>query len=240
MSCVADFHCHVLPGIDDGSSSVAESLRMLRRMSNQGIRFVIATPHFYPQYDAPEVFLRKRKEAEILLRQQMRKYADLPKMQVGAEVHYFHGMSGSDALEGLTIGGKRCILIEMPECRWTENMYRELEEISVRRGLTPIVAHVDRYISPFRTHGIPDRLAELPVLVQANAGFFLNPATRSMALKLLRQDRIHLLGSDSHNLTSRPPRLGEAVEVIRERLGSEALTRIAYYQRELLWQGKTE
>ena len=113
-------------------------------------------------------------------------------------------------------------------------MYRELEKIPERQGLIPVVAHVDRYISPFRTYGIPDRLADLPVLVQANASFFLRSSTRSLALKLLRQDKIHLLGSDCHNLTTRPPLLGDAVEVIRQKLGEEPLERICYYQRELL------
>ena len=96
-----------------------------------------------------------------------------------------------------------------------------------------MVAHVDRYISPFRTYGIPDRLADLPVLVQANASFFLRISTRSLALKLLRQDKIHLLGSDCHNLTTRPPQMAEAIEVIRQKLGEDVLDRIRGYQRDL-------
>lgn len=235
MSRIVDFHSHVLPGIDDGSSSLEESLSLLALEAKQGIRHVVATPHFYARHDRPERFLADRAAAESALRGAMRSHGELPGLTVGAEVHFFSGMSNSDLLEGLTIGGKRCILIEMPDSPWTDSMYRELENISVRRGLIPVVAHVDRYISPFRTFGIPDRLAELPVLVQANASFFLRAGTRSLALKLLRQDRIHLLGSDCHNLTVRPPRLGEAVDVIRNRLGDEALARIEYYQRELLW-----
>ena len=57
---VTDFHSHVLPGVDDGSASVEESLAMLRLAAQQGIRRVVATPHFYPRYDDLERFLERR------------------------------------------------------------------------------------------------------------------------------------------------------------------------------------
>lgn len=233
MNGIIDFHSHVLPGIDDGSASLEESIELLRKLYRQGISHVVATPHFYPRHDDPVSFHEKRREAEQLLREEMEFHADMPELTVGAEVHFFPGISQSDVLEGLTIGENRCILIEMPGSPWAQNMYRELEEIHTRQGLIPIVAHVDRYMSPLRTHGIPDRLAELPVLVQANASFFLHGSTRPLALKLLRQDKIHLLGSDCHNLTTRPPLLGDAIEVIRQKLGEEVLEQIRGYQRDL-------
>jgi len=233
MSGIIDFHSHVLPAIDDGSASLKESVELLQRETKQGISHVVATPHFYPRYDDPVQFLSDRAEAELRLRKEMELHIGMPELTVGAEIHFFSGISHSDVLKQLTIGGNRCILIEMPDTPWTESMYRELEEIPARQGLIPIVAHVDRYISPLRTRGIPDRLAKLPVLVQANASFFLRGSTSSLALKLLRQDKIHLLGSDCHNLTTRPPLLGDAVKVIRQRLGEEVLERICSYQREL-------
>jgi protein-tyrosine phosphatase len=113
-------------------------------------------------------------------------------------------------------------------------MYRDLENIYVKSGLVPIVAHVDRYISRFRTFGIPERLAELPVLVQANAEFFLNGLTSSMALRMLKQDRIHLLASDCHNLDSRKPNLKSAADRIAKRLGEETVARVNAYGQDLL------
>ena len=234
MSGITDFHSHILPKIDDGSSSLAESIEMLRMEARQGIRHVIATPHFYARYDDPKQFLVNRRKAELRLREAMERMEGLPEVTVGAEVHFFSGMSDSKVLPYLTIGKKRCILIEMPESPWSDSMYRELENVSVKQGLVPIVAHVDRYIAPFRTHHIPERLEELPVLVQANANFFLRSSTRSLALKMLKKNQIQLLGSDCHNLTTRQPNLGDAVEVIRNRLGPDPLKRIQYYQNEIL------
>lgn len=226
MAGIIDFHSHVLPGIDDGSHSLEESIAMLRMEAEQGVSHVIATPHFYPRHDTPEDFLRKRREAEDLLREEMRKHSDLPALSVGAEVYYFPGISNSEAMAELTIDHKKCILIEMPTPPWSDAMYRELEGLYTKQGLIPIVAHVDRYIGRFRTFGIPQRLAELPVLVQANAEFFLQKSTSAMAFRMLKRNGIHLLGSDCHNLDSRKPNLRAALELIECRMGSAPLAAI--------------
>ncbi len=230
---ISDFHSHILPGIDDGSSSCEESIAMLRMEAEQGIRHVVATPHFYARYDNPEEFLRKRARAEKMLREEMAKEKGLPEVSIGSEVHFFNGIGDSDVVPRLTIGSKRCILIEMPHTPWTPAMYRELEKIWLQWGITPIIAHVDRYIAPFHTHGIPERLEDLPVLVQANASFFLERRTASMAMRMLKNNQIHLLGSDCHNLTSRCPNLDAAVERIQSRLGRQALQRICSIEQDI-------
>lgn len=224
---ITDMHSHILPALDDGSKSVEESLTMLRALAEQGIRRVTATPHFYAHRTEPHRFLEKRARSWQALQEAMAAETGLPEVKLGAEVYFFHGMSESDALKALTIDGKRCILTEMPLGPWTESMYRELVNIRQKQDLIPIVAHVDRYIAPLRTGGIPERLEQLPVLVQANADFFLRRGTAPMALRMLRRGQIQLLGSDCHNLTDRAPRLGEAVERIRRHCGEEALSLIA-------------
>ena len=229
-----DFHSHILPGLDDGSRSVEESIAMLRLEAEQGIARVVATPHFYPRDDEPEEFLTRRAEAEALLRQEMQAHSGLPALSIGAEVYYFNGISNSEAMSALTIDQGRCILIEMPAPPWTDTMYRELEGLHSKQGLLPVVAHVDRYIGRFRAFGIPERLAELPVLVQANAEFFLKKSTSAMALRMLKKNQIHLLGSDCHNLSSRNPNLGGALELIEKRLGKDLISAICGWQSHAL------
>lgn len=230
---VSDLHSHVLPQMDDGSSSLQESVEMLRMAAEQGIRCVVATPHFYANQDDPERFLSRRTQSYARLSEALSKNPELPEVKLGAEVYFFQGMSDSDVLQRLTIDSKRCILIEMPQPPWTDRMYRELEDIRSKQDLIPIIAHIDRYISRFRTYGIPHRLEQLPVLVQANAGFFLNRFTASMAIRMLQRGQIQVLGSDCHNLKKRPPRLGAALELIRQRLGEQALEQIEEYQRSV-------
>lgn len=234
MKAVIDFHSHILPAIDDGSRSVEESIAMLRMEADQGISHVIATPHFYPKHDSPKRFLERRENARGKLLEAMQTHDGLPQISVGAEVYFFHGISESEALPELTIADSRYLLLEMPQPPWTPRMYKEIEDIREKLGLIPIIAHIDRYIRPFKTYDIPERLQELPVLVQANASFFLHRSTAGMAQRMLKRDQIHLLGSDCHNLKDRAPNLGDAVERISRRLGEDALMRIQDYEREVM------
>lgn len=229
MKQMMDFHSHILPQMDDGSRSVEESLEMLRLEAAQGIRKVLATPHFYARHDDPEQFLRRREAAWNDLREAMNGSPQLPEVELGAEVHYFPGMSDSEVLAELAFSDKRYLLVEMPLPPWTESMYRELAGICDKQGITPVIAHVDRYIRPFRTHRIPQRLSQLPVLVQANADFFLRRSTARMALRMLKADRIHLLGSDCHDLKFRVPNLGPALKRIEDRLGEAAVKGLQDY-----------
>ena len=224
-----DFHTHILPGIDDGSSNVAESVSMLRMEGEQGIKCVIATPHFYPQHDSPDRFLQRRDAAFAELRRKTAGLAGFPQIILGAEVHFFRGMSQSDQLDRLTIGGKRCILIEMPAISWTDEMY----EIYTQRGIVPIIAHVERYITPFNQGKVMRRLEDLPVAVQANANFFVKRSTARVAARLLKEDRIHLLGSDCHSTRRRTPNMQMAIEKIQKKLGHAPLEELARWEKRI-------
>ena len=205
-------------------------------LEQQGVSRVIAVPHFYANYDTPDRFLRKRAAAIEDLKNAMADDPGLPELRYGAEVYYFHGMSECNALPELAITGTRCLLVEMPMPPWSDQMLRELREVHDRLGLVPVIAHIDRYIRPFRTFGLPERLSELPVLVQANASFFIQRSTRPMALRMLKKGHIHLLGSDCHNVTTRKPNLGEALEIISSRAGKIPLEQMAALEAELLDQ----
>ena len=231
---IADVHSHILPGIDDGSASPEESAVLLTMLKQQNVPWVAATPHFYPSQDRPHRFLERRAAALEQLNAFLGEDAGIPPIIPGAEVYYYAGMSDSEALKELTFGGTDYLLVEMPMSPWTESMFRELDRIHEKQGLIPVVAHVDRYIQPLRDHGIPRRLEELPVLVQANAGFFLRPSTRSMALRMLRGGQIHLLGCDCHNIDSRKPNLGEAISLIEKRIGNVPVENLRELGRQVL------
>ena len=237
MRKVVDFHTHVLPQIDDGSGSVKESLEMLRMEGTQGVRRVVATPHFYAQVDSVKSFLERRSEAVSRLREAMEGVPGLPRLSVGAEVHYFSGISEAGILPELAIDNGRFVLVELPMRVWTDKMYQELEDIHGNFGLIPIVAHVDRYIGPLQTYGIPERLAELPVIVQANAGFFQRLSTRALALRMLEKGQIHLLGSDCHNMKDRPVNIRAAIDLIEKKLGPGAVTQLNACERWVLSGG---
>lgn len=234
MRKLIDFHSHILPGIDDGSRSVEESIAMLQMEAEQEVGCVVATPHFYGWQDNLDQFLAQRERSEQLLRQAMEAHPGLPELHIGAEVHYFTGISQSQEIAALAIDGGSHILIEMPGGPWTDSMYRELEQMYARQGLVPIIAHVERCIGRFRSYGIPRRLASLPVLVQSNASFFLNRKTCAAALRMLKKEQIHLLGSDCHNLTSRKPNLAAAVKLIETHLDEQSIRKIRALEKTVL------
>ena len=234
MANVVDFHTHILPGIDDGSKTSEESVAMLQMEAQQGIEHVVLTPHFYAEKESLPHFLERRSRAIERLDAAMVGIEGVPELSVGAEVRIFEGIGNAEFLAKLSISGTKCILIEMPMPPWSDNLLKELERIRYKRNLVPIIAHIDRYISPFRTRGIPETFASLPVLVQASGSFFINRNTRNLALKLLRENKIHLLGSDCHNLDTRMPNLQDAVRIIEEKMSTSRILRINSLESRLL------
>lgn len=232
---VIDFHTHVLPEMDDGSKSVDESIEMLRTLAAQNVTHVIATPHFYANHESPSRFLARREKCANKLNEAlMRTDERLPQVSVGAEVYFFEGISDCEFLREMAIEGTDCVLVEMPMKQWSDRNLSELTGIRQKQKLIPIIAHMDRYISPFNTHKIPERLAELPVIVQANASFFTKRFTKRLALNLIAHNKIHLLGSDCHNLTDRAPNIGAALEIIKRELGVNVINRINNIEQKLI------
>lgn len=209
-----DIHCHVLPQMDDGSRCVEESLAMLKALAAQGVYFVAATPHFYAEENGPQEFLRRRAISAGQLEKAW--LPGLPALKLGAEVCYYQGISQCEELECLKIEGTQLLLLEMPFGFWTPRMLHEVWEIQSRPGITVVLAHIERYLR-WQKEDTWEALADWGVLNQCNAPFFLDWRTRHKALRLLRNGRVHLLGSDSHNMETRPPRLEEAYSRLKER-----------------------
>ncbi len=235
---MVDFHAHVLPNMDDGARDTEESLRMLGDSASQGVKTVVATPHFYADSEDPAGFLARRTAAAQALKQAWSKYSGppLPELRLGAEVLYFPGMSEAGELRALLVEGSYCLLIEPPMHPWTDSMLDEIELTGQKLRCVPVIAHIDRYMRLLRDETLIDRLHDRRLLVQANAGFFLRPETGELALRLLNQGRLHLLGSDCHNMSSRPPNMGKALRVLRELGAEEPLRRLSRNAEFLMHQ----
>lgn len=215
-----DFHSHVLPEIDDGSRSVEESIAILEKSRLQGVSIIAATPHFYPWENSPRRFLERREAALARLLPQLT--ADCPEIVPGAELRFFEGISETD-VSAFTLAGSRLLLLEMPFSCWNGHMLGELEKLCSDSRYRVMLAHIERYL-PLQRAEVWDRLLDFGALMQANAEFFINIGSRRRALRMLRDGYISVLGSDCHNITSRPPALNKAAAVIERTLGREVLT----------------
>ncbi len=193
-----DFHTHILPGVDDGSTCVEESFAMLRLSARQGVRQIVATPHFYANRETPENFLRRRDAAWHKLKEQLP--SGTPDVHLGAEVYYFRGISRMEQLPQLCFGNGNVLLLEMPFKRWSESMVEEIIILAQEWDMTIMLAHIDRYLNdqPNQTWA---RLEQENVLFQVNASALLgNWFQRRKILNLIKNDKIAAIGSDCHNM----------------------------------------
>lgn len=221
-----DFHSHILPEIDDGSCCLEEAIRMLNQEQYQGVHRVLATPHFYADCDSVHLFLQRRKASIEKVRQQIGENGNFPDIHLGAEVHYFSNMGQAKLLSELCMDGTSILLLELPFTQWTERILRDVEQILKIQKLTVILAHVERYYEFQKSKAVWSKMFELPLYAQINAGGFLNRKRRKFCLNFLQEYQTAVLGSDCHNMKSRPPNLSEGREIIRQKLGDEMLQHI--------------
>lgn len=218
---MVDFHSHILPAMDDGSESVEQSLQMLAAMQAQGIDTVVATPHFDMSREKTEQFLARRQESfEKLQKESNLKIRVIP----GAEVLYCGvPLHRCEDLDKVCIGNTRYLLIETLFSEWTEEFRLDLQYLMMERNIIPILAHIERYYFIGKNRNLIRALRRDGVLLQMNAEAFLHPKMRRRAMKIFKKESVHILGSDCHNLTQRPPNLGQAVALMQRQMGGEIL-----------------
>ena len=222
-----DFHSHVVPGVDDGSKNTDMSLQMLRSMRQQGTDLVVATPHFYMGRTAPEEYLEKISDACYLLREAIEKSGEeVPQMVLGYEVYYFKGISQANFINLFTIGNSSYILLELPTRPLTNADVEDIYRIRANLGLTPFLAHVERYLAFEHFDFLQDMIRQGELLAQVNADSLLRWSTRKKALEFLKSGSAQFVGSDAHNIEQRAPHLGEAMAMIEKKAGKELVQRI--------------
>jgi len=232
---VIDWHSHVLPGMDDGSKDVAESLTLVKTLKEQDVDTIIATPHFYANDESAEMFLKRRSDSFQRLYEQLPDGS--PEIRLGAEVRYYPGISRMSDLKQLKIEGSNLLLLEMPISKWTEYTVRELIELSSLHDIKIILAHIERYLTLQSTE-VQRRLYESGILMQVNASFFIKVTTKRKAIDYVSSGKIHFLGSDCHNMTTRPPELDKAFAYIRKKLGNDFISQMDEYGYAMLVQNK--
>ena len=210
---IVDIHAHLLFGateeLDDGASTLAESLAMLRLARAEGVRAVFATPHYGIENGyAPEASL-VRERFEILREAAHR---EVPEMALYLGTEWYCADDLPDRVRAgraFTMNGTDCVLFEFLEwgggAESQAEILRKLDRMA-RSGYTPILAHAERYRNLRTDWHVYERIRRMGVLIQVNAyDLCLNPSeeTRGAAQFLAREGLIDFLGSDAHGL---PPK----------------------------------
>lgn len=186
-----DFHTHILPAIDDGSKSVAQSMELLTAAKEIGFDTVLATSHFYPhRYNVSE-FLKNREAAYA----QIDKNADIPKIICGAEVLVCEGMEDMVQLEKLCIGDSDTMLIELPfdDVNITDRMYETVENMVREKKFNVVLAHPNRYSSY-----VVERMISIDVKLQINISHLCIRSERRRAMQWFERGCVYAIGSDMH------------------------------------------
>lgn len=218
-----DIHCHILPGVDDGPETLDEAAEMCRMAAADGIDTIVATPHFVSGATkwSEEDRAGWIEQLEAGLQKKRIEVRILP----GADVSIFPELPGflrTGTLLTINKNG-RYILAEFPfdsaPPNWDAFLLKLLES-----GTVPIITHPERNGWFLRHPEAIYRIVELGGMVQLTAmsitGGFGDEERRFSAF-LLKHNLAHVIATDAHSLTGRPPKLSEAVKAASEVIGEE-------------------
>jgi len=214
---MVDIHSHILPGLDDGSKNLEESVAMVKMAAESG------TPHASLQYSFKPDAVRQR-AAELA--------AAVPEVQIytGCDFHLsFDNIQ--DAIANprkYTINQSQYLLVEFPDMvtfTTTPQIFTELR----RAGMIPIVTHPER--NTFLQEKLDEmaRWVEDGAYVQITAQSFLGlfgKRARDSAHEMMKRGLVHFVASDAHDLTHRTTRMRESFEHIADRFGKDAAERV--------------
>ncbi|MCM1333679.1 MAG: hypothetical protein NC084_06110 [Bacteroides sp.] len=225
-----DFHSHILPKMDDGSSGTKESLAMLKILADSGVDTVVLTSHFYRREEGIASFLARRKAAfERLSEAAKESLPACPRLLLGAEVYFYPSLSSDPDFHELCMEGTDYILLELPFERFHDNFYGNYSAFMNRCEQKILLAHIERYLSFGNT---PDDFRRLigygNTVCQMNCGSIAEAGMfeRKKLLGLLESGIVSVLGTDAHNLSARPPLYDKAENVIMKKCGRPVFDRI--------------
>jgi protein-tyrosine phosphatase len=215
-----DLHSHCLPNVDDGAKSVEESLKMLSDALGQGVKICAATPHCIVHgQDDVKRFLKKRESAAEALNEAMgSKKEKYPKLILGAEIYLDNDISQFEDVEKLCLGETSYILVEFPTDKYDERCSEWIYSLTLK-GLTPLIAHVDRY--SFRKK-LMDELSGINVFWQINAMRFMSMGGRKIVREILEKTNKCVVSSDMHNTSTRPCNMKNAYEKAQKKFSANA------------------
>lgn len=223
---LTDIHTHILPSLDDGAKNLDVSGRLLQLEHDNQVGQIALTPHYDCEKMKPADFLRLRDASyrtfSVIAAE---KYADI-KFKLGAEVYLNRTLPNFD-LCPLCIKGTSFLLTELMTTQYPLWVKDVLYQIQLQ-GITPILAHVERYPHLLQSPQDLYDLVNRGVLVQINANSLLrNDERTKQILRLIKWNLVHVVATDTHSPDKRAPRLYEAMRWIERQAGTQKAEKIA-------------
>lgn len=195
-----DMHSHLIPGIDDGSKSIEDSIEMLRKFKSMGYKKVITTPHVMSDFyrNTPEIILGGMKDVQQELKRQN---IDI-EFEAAAEYYLDENLPSKVEDGSLLTFGNNYVLFELPFITEPPNFSSFIFELQTN-GYKPILAHPERYgfwykdFEKFRN--VKDRGVDLQLNILSLVGHY-GPEAQKIAEQLIDENLITFLASDCHNV----------------------------------------
>lgn len=226
-----DTHLHILYGVDDGPTTLEESIQLAQTLVQEGIHAAIATPHYndeFPQRSAAEIHERVSCMQQELVRRMIPLH-----LFMGHEALIKPGLVEDIRVGRLaTLNNGRYLLLELWNSTWLPETERVIFELQAY-GIVPVIAHPERYQAIQRDPGRLAALIQRGVLAQLTASSLVGMqgnTIRRAAEHLLKKGLIHCIASDAHGLHKRPPAVVRGLQRAAQLVGRERV-----YQMTELW-----
>ena len=212
-----DIHSHILYGVDDGSKDASTTQNMLALAYAEGIRTILATPHYHTGM-SPALAEKKRRVFEIT---KILAQITAPDFQLflGGEL-YFSSATIQALDKGLapTLNQTPYVLIEFPVYIEFSYIMRAVQDLQ-NAGYWPILAHIERYLALKSQQNIAE-LSDLGALMQVNASTLIGGGKMPRFLfKCMKQGLIDLIATDAHGINHRPPEIQDTILLLDKKIG---------------------
>ena len=226
---IIDTHSHILPEVDDGAQNIEEAGRRRQIAYDEGIRYIIATPHHHPRRGSqPPRALRRQLK---LVREEAKKISEKLRVYLGTEIYF--GQDVMDKLKEkkvLPMNGTRYVLVEFAPGDSADYINQSLQRIQMK-GYIVILAHIERYKCLRESMSDTRHLANMGVKIQVNAGSITGASgwrVKQYIKQLMKEDLVFCVGTDAHNAQKRPPQIKKAAEYVKKKYGEEYMRRIFF------------
>lgn len=227
MYSMTDLHSHALCLVDDGAKSIEEMQEMLDIAYNDGIRQICFTPHFKQYHfenDEQILYYNKkiRESFSLAYNYISDKHYDM-KLHLGNEIMYHHDIYSSISNGSCArISDTSYALVEfVPDAPYFE-IKTALSNL-LRKGVRPILAHIERYECLAKDMANVLELREIGVLMQVNASSITKLKIGKSARfvkSLFKKSFVDLIATDAHGSTHYRPLMSEAVSIIEKKYGA--------------------
>ena len=218
-----DLHCHILPGVDDGAADWDTAIAMATMAAADGIQTIVVTPHAFD--GTPELAREQRDTLLGQLAGALKARGVAIDLVPGFECRIRDGLVPMlRAKPWFRLGVGTAFLLELP---W-EMLVPGLDQLLFEAcafGLTPVIAHADRYEAVQRRPDLVRAWVEAGASIQVTAGCLLGQfgtSAQKTASRLIKNGLAHVLASDAHNAQQRAPVLSQALSVARRLVGAAA------------------